>query len=158
MAFTTGCRGVSALAPGAPLPPPSAATLVSAALFLSHILSLFSHTCCALFTLSLICYHRGTHQHHSQAQLGQQKVCLGAGQNWLSPTWGQLLVSSHRSPEHSCYQTLPHKPNRVTHIITQKQKQNLFQVIKSNIRITALGFLTDSWLSTQVKNSMTKAQ
>lgn len=94
-------------------------------------------------------------QLHSQAQFGQQRVLdfFGAGWGWLCLTPGQLLVSSHRSPEPSCYQTLPHEP--VIHIITQKQKQNFFQVIKSNIMITAH---TDSWLYTQVKNSMTMAQ
>lgn len=94
-------------------------------------------------------------QLHSQAQFGQQRVLdfFGAGWGWLCLTPGQLLVSSHRSPEPSCYQTLPHEP--VTHIITQKQRQNLFQVIKSNIMITAH---TDSWLYTQVKKSMTMAQ
>ena len=39
MVFTTGCRGISALAPGAPPPPPSSLTLVSAELFLSHLLT-----------------------------------------------------------------------------------------------------------------------
>ena len=39
MVFTMGCRGISAPAPGAPPPPPSSLTLVSAELFLSHILS-----------------------------------------------------------------------------------------------------------------------
>jgi len=39
MVFSTGCREISALVPGAPPPPPSALTLVSAELFLSHILT-----------------------------------------------------------------------------------------------------------------------
>ncbi|XP_049649850.1 uncharacterized protein LOC126035357 [Accipiter gentilis] len=39
MVFTTGCRGISALVPGAPPPPPSSLTWVSAGLFLSHILT-----------------------------------------------------------------------------------------------------------------------
>jgi len=38
MVFTTGCMGISALVPGAPPPPPSSLTLVSAKSFLSHIL------------------------------------------------------------------------------------------------------------------------
>ena len=39
MVFTMGCRGISALVPGAPPPPPSSPTSVSAELFLSHILT-----------------------------------------------------------------------------------------------------------------------
>jgi len=42
MVFTMGCRRSSALAPGAPPPPPSSLTLVSAELFLSYILTLLS--------------------------------------------------------------------------------------------------------------------
>lgn len=45
MVCTTDCRGISAQVPGAP---PSALTLVSAELFLLHILTLFSG-CCAAF-------------------------------------------------------------------------------------------------------------
>jgi len=44
MVFTTGCGGISAPAPGAPLPHPSSLTLVSAGLF--HTFSLFSSGCC----------------------------------------------------------------------------------------------------------------
>jgi len=39
MVFSMGCRGISALAPGAPSAPPSSLTLVSAELFLSHHLA-----------------------------------------------------------------------------------------------------------------------
>ncbi|KAM9647659.1 uncharacterized protein ACIBXB_011011 [Morphnus guianensis] len=39
MVFTTGCRGISAPAPGASPPPPSSLTLVSAGLFLLHVLT-----------------------------------------------------------------------------------------------------------------------
>ena len=39
MVFTTGCRGISAPAPGASPPPPSSLTLGSAGLFLSHVLT-----------------------------------------------------------------------------------------------------------------------
>ena len=39
MVFPMGCRGISAPAPGAPPPPPSSLTLVSAELFLSHLLT-----------------------------------------------------------------------------------------------------------------------
>ena len=41
MVFTTGCRGISALVPGAP-PPPSSLTLVSAGLFHTHIFSVIA--------------------------------------------------------------------------------------------------------------------
>jgi len=47
MVFSTGCRGISAPAPGAPPPPPSSLTLVSAELFLS--LSLLSSTSVRFF-------------------------------------------------------------------------------------------------------------
>ena len=47
MVFITGCRGISALVPGAPpSPPPSSLTLVSAELFLSHCL--LSLSCCKM--------------------------------------------------------------------------------------------------------------
>ena len=48
MGCTTGCRGISALAPGAPPAPPASLTLVSAGLFLSHILTPLSRCsfCC----------------------------------------------------------------------------------------------------------------
>ena len=39
MVFCMGCRGISAPAPGAPPPPPSSLTWVSAELFLSHALT-----------------------------------------------------------------------------------------------------------------------
>ena len=45
--FIVGCKGISAPAPGAPPPPPSSLTLVSAELFLVHILTpLFG--CCKI--------------------------------------------------------------------------------------------------------------
>jgi len=47
MVFITGCRGISAPEPGAPPPSPASLTLVSAELFLSHILTpLFCCKCC----------------------------------------------------------------------------------------------------------------
>jgi len=56
MVFSRGCRGISALAPGAPPPSPSLLTLVSAELFLSHILTPLS--CCKSprFFFSLLKY------------------------------------------------------------------------------------------------------
>jgi len=49
MDFSTSCRGNHTPVPGAPPPPPSALTSMSARLFLSN----FSHSCCtAVFTLS----------------------------------------------------------------------------------------------------------
>jgi len=51
MVFTMDCRGISALLPGA-LPPPPALTLVSAELFVSHLLTLFFQLllCSGVFT------------------------------------------------------------------------------------------------------------
>uniref|UniRef100_A0A8B9RQG0 Amidophosphoribosyltransferase n=1 Tax=Accipiter nisus TaxID=211598 RepID=A0A8B9RQG0_9AVES len=46
--FTTGCRGIFAPAPGASPPPPSALTLVSAGLFLLHVLTPLSGCCFSL--------------------------------------------------------------------------------------------------------------
>lgn len=95
MAFTTGCRDVSAPACGAPLPAPHALTLVSAGLFLSHLLTPFSHTCCALFTLSLICYHRGTTSITHRLSLASRRLALElartgsvryGGSSWSHPT------------------------------------------------------------------------
>lgn len=140
-----GCRSVSALAPGALLPLLLWPWCLQGCS--SLILTPFSHTCSTLFYPFSNLLSQRHHQHLSQAQSGQ----FGFPWSWLCLTRGQLLVSSHRCPDCSCYQTLPYQP--VTHTITQKQ--NLFQVIKSNITITAH---TDSWLYTQVKNSMTKAQ
>jgi len=62
MVFSMACRGISALAPGAPPPPPSSLTLVSAELF--DILSLSSAAVVQgfLFPLLIIlsqrCHHR----------------------------------------------------------------------------------------------------
>jgi len=45
--FSTGCRGISLPAPGAPPPPPSLLTCMSTELFLSHIFT--PPTCCSFF-------------------------------------------------------------------------------------------------------------
>ena len=65
MVFITGCRGkISALKPGAPPPPPSSLTLVSAELFLPHCLTPLSYLlfCSSFFPylkymVSQRCYH-----------------------------------------------------------------------------------------------------
>jgi len=60
MVFIIGCRAISAPVPGASPPPPSSLTLVSAELFLSHILTVLSHCrvfFCFLNLLSLRRYH-----------------------------------------------------------------------------------------------------
>jgi len=79
MVFSRGCRGIFAPALGAPPPPPSSLTLVSGAESIPD---------------GLI--------------FGQWWVNFEADWNWLCPTWGQLLVSSHRS--HSCSTSSPPRP------------------------------------------------
>jgi len=50
LAFSMGCRGIAASVPGAPPPPTSSLTLVSAGLFLSHFLTpLSSYNCYRVF-------------------------------------------------------------------------------------------------------------
>jgi len=75
----SGCRGISAPVPGAPPPPPSSVTLVSAKLFLSHFLTplCFGFCCGAVFSPS-ICYHRGATTVYDAFGLGQRQVRLGA--------------------------------------------------------------------------------
>jgi len=60
--FTTGCRGISAAAPGAPPSPPSSLTLVSAEFFLTYshcslLLQLSRFLFLSLNMLSQRCYH-----------------------------------------------------------------------------------------------------
>lgn len=73
--FTTGCRGISALAPVAPLPPPLP-ILTSAGLCLSHLISLSPWCCTASPTLSLKCYHRGRINTSGGLSFGQWQVYL----------------------------------------------------------------------------------
>jgi len=66
MVFSVGCRAISAPAPGALPPPPSAVTLVSAEMFRSHSLTLlpsllFHHRVFFFLFLNMLsqrCYHR----------------------------------------------------------------------------------------------------
>lgn len=61
MVPSRGCRGTSALVPGAPPPLPSSLTLVSVGLFLSHFITSFSQLllCSSFFLFSYICSHWG---------------------------------------------------------------------------------------------------
>lgn len=70
----------------------------------------------AFFSLSSIHYHRGTTTITGRLSFGQPWVYIGAGWNWLCPTWQQLLVSLHRNQSWSCpaTKTLPHKQNTST--------------------------------------------
>jgi len=88
-----GCRGTSAPAPAASLPPPSALTIGSAGLFLSHSLTPLS--CCknchyAEVFSTLSHYYRGTTRVAVGFGLGQQQVHLGAGWHWLHQTGGSF--------------------------------------------------------------------
>jgi len=89
--FSIGCKGISAPVPGAPPPPPSSLTLVSAELFLSYCLTPLS--CCSFF-LSETCYHRGATIADGLG-LGLRCVHLGTEWHWLCRTWGKLLAASH---------------------------------------------------------------
>ena len=113
MVCSTGCRGISVLAPGAPPPPPSALTLASAELHASHSLTPF--ILLHFFSPSQICYPRGATTIADGLRLGQWRVCHGVGWHWLHQTQGQLPAASHRS--HPCSlpatKTLPCKPDAV---------------------------------------------
>ena len=66
MVFTRGCRGITALVPGAPHSSPSSLTLSSATLFLSHILtplSCFKMPFCRFFFFSNMLSRRHCHHH-----------------------------------------------------------------------------------------------
>jgi len=89
--FTTGYRGISALVPRAPAPFPSSLTLVSAELFLSHVLS---PACCCAGVFPFL--NRGTTAVADGLGLGQCRVRLEAGWHWLYQTWWKLLAASHR--------------------------------------------------------------
>lgn len=114
--FITGCRGISAPAPGAPLPPPSSPISAPAGLFLSHFITPPPRHCCtAFFTLSLKCYHRGTISTSDGPSFGQWQVYLRT----VCLMLGQLLIFSDRdnpcSPATS--KTLLHKPNTLSLLI-----------------------------------------
>ena len=126
MAFIEDCRRISSLVPGAPPPPPSSLTLVSAELFLSHFPASLSHLLCHIFfTLKyFFTFIEALPVSFMGLVLATGRSVLelaGAGCCCLCLTWGQLPVSSHRS--HHCSppatKTLPHKPNTMYH---DKQK------------------------------------
>ncbi|KAM9590949.1 uncharacterized protein ACIBXB_005997 [Morphnus guianensis] len=116
MVFTTGCRGISAPAPGAPPPPPSSLTLVSAGLFLLHVLTPLSGCCFCLshnfFFFFFKCYHRGVTTIADWLGLGRRRVRLRAGWHWLCRTQGKLPAASYRS--HPCNPPPPRYQNLAT--------------------------------------------
>jgi len=63
MVCTTGCRGISAPAPGAPPPPPPSLTLVSAELFLSRLNPLSTAVFAAVFPPFLSMLSQRHYQH-----------------------------------------------------------------------------------------------
>ena len=90
---STGCRGISALSPEEPPPLLPSLTLLFSLLFLL----LFPPPLCpAFFALSLRSYYRGAPSIADWPSLGQWWVHFGGSWNWLFPTQGQSLVSSHR--------------------------------------------------------------
>ena len=106
MSSYTGCRRISAPAPGAPPPPPPSLILVSAGLFLSL---LFPHSTLPAqhFSVSKTHYHRGT------TSLGEGLSCVFW---WVCWSWLELAlpdmeaasdVSSQQSSlQPLCYQNL----------------------------------------------------
>lgn len=85
----------------------------------------------AFFNLSSIHYHRGATSIADRLSFGQPWVYIGAGWNWVCPTWQQLLVSSHRNQSWSCpaTKTLPHK--YIYFFITSKKPPHIstFRII-----------------------------
>jgi len=94
----------------APPPPPSSLTLVSAELFLSHILTPPFQQ---IFPLLKYVITEVLPPITDWLDLRQWRVCLSAGWHWLYQTWRKLLAASHRS--HPCSpsatKTLPRKPH-----------------------------------------------
>lgn len=82
--------------------PTSSLTLVSAALFLSHVLTpLWPKFAPRQKTFSLLkCAIAAELHHHQWSQFDQQQLHLGADWHWLRWVWGKFLATSHRS--HPC--------------------------------------------------------
>jgi len=111
-------------APGAPPPPPPSLTLVSAELFLSHILASRSgcNCCCtAAFSPSSTGCPRGATTITDGLGLGQWRVHHGANWRWLYLTRGSFLqLLTEATPvAPPATQILPCKPN------TLNQKDNI---------------------------------
>ena len=102
--ISTGCRGTSDLAPGAPPPPPSSLTLMPAELFLSDILTPFSRRSCrgGRSGLAILKYviAEALPPSTDGLGLGLWWVSPGVGWHWLYQTQGKLLAACHRS--HLC--------------------------------------------------------
>lgn len=112
MVFTTGCRGTSALMPGALDPAPSSVTLLFAELLLSPILTpLFPGYCFHAIT-SFSFLNMLPQMHYAVIE----RLSPGRGMSSLGPTWGQLganwnclswmqgklLAASQKKKPHTC--------------------------------------------------------
>lgn len=108
MVFSMICRDISAPVPGAPLPPLSSLTLVSAAFFSHIFLTHIFHRCHAvvlLFLKYVIIEVPPVYTEVPALASGEGWVSFGAIWNWLFSDIGQLLVSSYRG--HCCSPMLP---------------------------------------------------
>jgi len=116
MVFITSYKGrLSILTFQAP-PPPSFFTDLDVCRVVSFTLSQSSLSTAVLpqffSSPSLLCYHRGAATVVDWLGLGQQRVHLRAGWQWLYQSWGKLLAASHRSNHYSPhYQNLAMQTN-----------------------------------------------
>jgi len=114
MVFSTGCRGISVLAPGAPPSPPSLA-LVSAGLFLSYSLTPLSY-CSFLFPLLNYVIPEALPPSLVGSALASSGSVLepaGIGSIGHRGSFSQLLkVATAVAPPAT--KALPHKPNTVS--------------------------------------------
>jgi len=87
--FTTGCRDISSLVPGLPLAPASSLTLVSAELFLPHILTHHLGCSCSLagfFPLTMLSQRHYHHCSRTHPLASSGRVHLGCSWHWLYQT------------------------------------------------------------------------
>ena len=143
MIISTGCRAISAPAPGAPPPPPSSLTLVSAELFLSHILTpLFSCSFIALLKyvipevlpLSLI----------DSALASSRSVLEPAGIGSIrhrGSFWQLLTEATPIAPPAT--KTLPRKPNTERFLDASLCHQSLWEESCPSGNMGRMEFRTD---------------